>query len=79
MIYIISVLCSSCTSAVTKILFWFITVESPDPLDAEADPCIVIKFSDDATIIRCCELEGSPIVTTDQGGSKLLMYSMCIG
>ena len=27
------------------------------------DPCIILKFSDDATIIRCCWLDGSVIAT----------------
>ena len=35
----------------------------------------MIKFADDADIIHCCDLQGSPIPTTDQEGSKLLMFS----
>ena len=41
----------------------------------ELDLCIILKFSDDVTIIRCCQLNGSAIATRDPGGSKLLMFN----
>ena len=44
---------------------------SPDPQPFELVPCIIFKFSDDATIIQCYQLNGSVIPTRDTGGSKI--------
>ena len=48
--------------------------KSPEP-PLELDPCIIIEYADDATIVECCQLDGSVIATTDSRGSKLLMFN----
>ena len=47
-------------------------LEKSPPIDDDLDQCIIFKFSDDQTIVRCCQLDGSVIVTRDPGGNPLL-------
>ena len=47
-------------------------LEKSPPIDDDLDLCIIFKFSDDQTIVCCCQLDGSVIVTRDPGGNLLL-------
>ena len=46
-------------------------LEKSPPIDDDFDSCFIFKFSDDQTIVRCCQLDGSVIVTRDPGGNPL--------